>query len=226
MGKTLIRKLAFTIQLIKEGKIGLVWDALLRRFYSEEIALGFKRDLQINYRKPKTLMPVSIRRASVGDEQYFLDRRNDGLINKFETCYVAVNKEGIPCCRLWLIDASQNDALKLVWGNIFPKLKKEEVLIENVYTVPRFRGFGILPAVVDEVLKNGRELGARYALTFGELSNYNTSRAFAYAGFEPYILRRKKWFLFRKNISFDEIPEAVLKDYHKVVAAYKAKPLS
>ena len=219
------KKVAFTISLIHKGNRKEVWDAFLRRINSEEIAYGFKRDLNKKITKPRTLLMINTRVFQQGDEQYFLERKNDGLINEFQTCYVATTKEGIPCFHLWLIDFSQNKILKKIWGNTFPMLSKDEMLIENVYTVPKYRGMGIFPAVLNEIAEKSKILGANYNISFGETSNINMSRSFAYAGFEPYILRRKKWFLFRKSITFEEIPLELMEEYTRYTAAYRAKPL-
>lgn len=217
------RKLQFAISLLRSGNIVLVWEAFRRRLGSEEIAIGFRRDLEKEFAEPKSLMKISVRKAIPEDAKYFQDRRNDGLIERFETCYVALTKEGIPCSRLWLIDASQNELLKDTWNATFPELQPDEVLIENVYTVPKYRGFGILPLVVDKVVKAGRKSGIRYALTFGELKNTITSRSFAYAGFDPYILRRKRWTLFIRRISFENVPADILEQYEKDTALYRQK---
>lgn len=201
----------------------MVWEAFRRRLGSEEIAIGFRRDLDKVFAEPKSLMKITVRKAVPEDATYFQDRRNDGLIERFQTCYVALAKDGTPCSRLWLIDASQNELLQETWRGTFPELQPDEVLIENVYTVPKYRGFGILPLVVDQVVKAGKKSGIRYALTFGELKNTITSRSFTYAGFDPYILRRKKWRFFMRTISFEEIPADILKQYEAETAMYRQK---
>ena len=127
---------------------------------------------------------------------WFIDNPNNGLIHKFNTCYVGLTKEQIPCARVWLIDASENKKLKSIWGKRFPQLKKDEVLLENVFTVPKYRGMGIIPAFLYDVAETSKDLGAKYAITFGEVKNKNTSRSYNYAGFSPYIVRRVSYFLF------------------------------
>lgn len=217
------RKIKFALSLLLSGNIKLVWEAFRRRIGSEEIAIGFRRDLSKDFAQPKSLLKISVRPAVPEDAAFFQDKRNDGLIEQFETCYVAETKDGIPCSRLWLIDASQNQKLQATWEGIFPELNPDEALIENVFTVPKFRGFGILPLVVDQVVKAGKQSGVRYALTFGELTNINTSRSFAYAGFDPFILRRKKWTFFVRRVSFEKIPQDILEQYEKETALYRRK---
>ncbi|GBF20060.1 hypothetical protein C21_02231 [Arenibacter sp. NBRC 103722] len=220
------KKIAFAIRLINEGNLKNVWKAFVRRIKSEEVAYGFKRDLDVRFAKPKTLLKINVRVYQSGDEHFFKDRKNDGLINDFKTCYIGVTGEGIPCSHLWLIDASQNEKLKKAWGNTFPTLGKDELLVENVYTVPKYRGLGVFPTFLDQIVEKGMALGAKSIISFGEASNVNMSRSFTYAGFQPYVVRRKKWFLFCKSVKFEKLTEEEMKAFNKYTAAYRAKPLS
>jgi GNAT superfamily N-acetyltransferase len=219
------KKIFFAIDLIGSGKFKDVWQAFVRRIKSEEVAYGFKRDLNFKIVQPKTLLKIETRIYQPDDGRFFTERKNDGLINKFHTCYVGITKEGIPCCHLWLIDSSENLKLKNAWGKTFSALKKNEVLVENVYTVPKYRGMGIFPFLLDQMVDKSIDLGASYIISFGEASNINMSRSFVYAGFQPYIRRRKKWFLFIKSIKFEPISEEEMKDFNKYTKAYWAKPL-
>tara|TARA_R110000868_G_scaffold12514_1_gene59775 strand:+ start:1187 stop:1873 length:687 start_codon:yes stop_codon:yes gene_type:complete len=207
------KKIWYSINLIRDGKLKEVWQALTRRLYSEELAFGFKRDLSIKIHKPRSLAKVIIREGTSEDEKYFSEDSNDGRIKNFQTCYVAINYDKIPCFRTWLIDASQNEKLKKAWGNNFPQLKKDEILLEKVFTIPKYRGMGILPIALYEISEKGLKLGAKYAICFGAVMNKNTSCSFCFAGFEPYILRKVRWFLFIKFTSYQEIPVNLLTDY-------------
>lgn len=180
------------------------------------MAFGFKLDLEHGLKKRRALIPISTRLSQKGDEIYFLDNKTTGLIEKLNTCYVAINKEGIPCFRGWLIDSSQNGKLKQFWGNTFPTLAKDEMLIENVFTNPKFRGLGIFPSVLGQISEIARELGANYTISFGEISNKNTTRSMTYAGFKPYILRTVRWFLFIKWVRFGPIPDNLMQDYEEI----------
>src|SRR5688572_27546135 len=100
MNSKLKIKLAFAVKLIKNGNVKQVWKAFVRRIAYEQPAFGFKRDLSLEYAKPRSFTSVSIREFQKGDEVYFKERPNDGQINEFRTCYVAVTKEGIPCFHL------------------------------------------------------------------------------------------------------------------------------
>ncbi|MCX7546947.1 hypothetical protein OS188_03165 [Xanthomarina sp. F1114] len=217
MSSNLFSRIALLPQLIKDGKAKYLWTAFLNRLNSKEIAFGFKRDLSVPYKKPRTLKPITIREFKKEDEVFFVDNPNNGLINNFHTCYVGITKDEIPCARVWLIDSSQNKTLKNTWGERFPQLKADEVLLENVFTVPKYRGMGVIPAFLYDVAEKSRELGAKYAITFGEVKNINTSRSYDYAGFTPYIVRTVSYFLFIKSIKYEELSEEKMAFYNKSI---------
>src|SRR5690606_2418290 len=97
-----------TKSLIHQGDFDFFWQLFKKKIYSNEMAFGFKLDLEQGLKKRRALIPISTRLSQKGDEIYFLDNKTTGLIEKLNTCYVAINKEGIPCFRGWLIDSSQN----------------------------------------------------------------------------------------------------------------------
>ena len=217
MSSNLFSKLALLPRIIKDGRGKYLWTAVLNRLYSKEIAFGFKRDLSISYKKPRTLKPIAIREFQKNDAVFFVDNPSNGLINKFHTCYVGVTLDNTPCARVWLIDVSQNKMLNATWGKRFPELKPNEVLLENVFTVPKYRGMGVIPAFLYDVAEKSKDLGARYAITFGEVKNINTSRSYDYAGFSPYILRTVSYFLFIKTIKYEEITTGKMDFYNKSI---------
>ncbi|MFD2790564.1 hypothetical protein [Arenibacter sp. H213] len=205
------------MSLIAQGDYKFFWNIFVKKIYSVENALGFRLDLEHGLKARKALIPISIRESIESDNSNFLDNRTTGLIERLNTCYVAVNKDDVPCFRCWLIDSSQNQKLKSYWGYTFPTLSKDEMLIENVFTNPKFRGLGIFPAVLYQISDLGKKLGAKHTISFGEISNKNTTRSMAYAGFKPYTYRQVKWFLFRKRVTFSDIPDYLMKEYFQTI---------
>ena len=113
-----------TKSLIVQGDYKFFWQLFKKKIYSNEMAFGFKMDLEQGIKKRRALIPIITRPSQKGDNIYFEDNKTTGLIEKLETCYVATNKEGIPCFRGWLIDSSQNGKLRQFWGDRFPTLDK------------------------------------------------------------------------------------------------------
>jgi len=217
MSNKILKRIVFVQKLIREGKIKQIWKSISNRIKSEDIAYGLKRDLNKVHPKPRVLMDISIRLAKEGDTDYFsMDNSNNGLIDPIPDCYVAVTKEDIPCFRLWMIDSSQNSTLNEIWNDTFPELKKDEVLLESAFTIPKYRGLGLQPFAVYSISEKAKDFGNNYAITFTSLDNINSLRSLDYAGFEPFTLRKEKCFLFKKSVVFEDIPNDLLEYYDKI----------
>src|SRR5690606_10690871 len=105
-------RIEYIKKLIKEDQTKALWSPLERTLNSEEVCFVFKRDLNIEIKKPRSLVKVTTRVSQESDEAYFKENEKDGLMDQLETCYVAINKDEIPCFRVWLIDTSQNEKLQ------------------------------------------------------------------------------------------------------------------
>lgn len=224
MNHPFFNRIQYLFRLITKGKIHLVWKAFSTRIYNNWLSFGYKRDLNDPTEKPRTLLKLDIRVANDDDEKYFIENYKDGLINQFETCYVGITKNDDPCCRLWIIDDTQNDKLQSAWKDIFPTIKPNEVLFENLFTIPKYRGFGVMPYFMDELCNIAKENGADTAITFGAVNDLSTLRSYSYAGFKPYVVRRKKWFLFKRTVTFEPIPEDLMAYYEKNAMTGKRLP--
>lgn len=211
------KKIFFITDLLKNGEYLFVWNGIKKRIKSKNLAIGLKRDLSFEWEPPRSLIDLSIRRYQSDDSDYFiLDNSNHGLIEKnINSCYVATNKDGAPCFRQWLMDSSENPKINAFWGNSYPELKNDEALLESAYTIPKYRGFGIMPAATNLISEKGKEQGIKHIITFVPKNNINALRAIVYAGYQPYILRTENWFLFRKQVSFDEISSELLEFFNK-----------
>jgi len=71
----------------------------------------------------------------------------------FSNCYVLKNKNGQIACMLWMIYPSENENLRKYYKSDIFLLKQNEVLLENLFTLPKFRGFGFSPVLTSELLK-------------------------------------------------------------------------
>ncbi len=217
MDNIFFSRLKFYLNEFKKGKIKPFLKGLLKQIRHEKISLGFKLDLNKEQSIPKTLIKIDFRISQEGDEEFFNTYNpNNGLFNQLQTCYVATTKEGNLCFRCWLIDYSQNKKIKSFWKNTYPHLNEDEVLLENAITTPKFRGMGIHPNAMYQIAKKGKIFGAKFALSFVNLSNINSLKSFHYASFQPYNLRREKWLFFRKTVTFEEIPNEIIEYYNKV----------
>ncbi len=81
----------------------------------------------------------------------------------FHNCYVLRNKNKEITSMLWIVYPSENDKLTKYFNSDLFKLKENEVLLENVFTMPKFRGFGFSPAITTELLSLAKEQGYKNA---------------------------------------------------------------
>jgi hypothetical protein len=82
----------------------------------------------------------------------------------FKNCYVLKNKNGEITSMCWIIYPSENEKLRKYFKSELFVLQDNQVLLENVFTFPRFRGFGFSPAITTELLKIAKDEGYNSAL--------------------------------------------------------------
>lgn len=216
MSSHILSRVSFVIDQVKRGEIKSVLKGISSKIYSEHLSFGFKRDLNKECKIPRSLLKINIRPFKEEDADHFkMDTTNIELIKQIPTCYVAATKEDIPCIRLWLIDSSQNNKIMDFWGNTYPQLKDDEVLLESAFTIPKRRGLGLHSVIMFQIAEKSKEFGANYAISFTPIDNINSLRSFNYASFHPYIIRKEKCILFNKTVTYHEISEELMNHYIK-----------
>lgn len=204
-----------TISLLNQGKLSFILAGVRKRILSQNKAYGLKRDLTVAFKNPDALLPLSIRPFKKEDDQYFTsDNYNQGIIEaNFNTCFVACTKEGTPCYRQWLMGYDQNEKIQSFWNKSFPILGADEALLENAFTIPEFRGKRIMPAAMARIAEKGKDMGARYIITFVGIQNIPSLKGCKRCGFMPYVLRTESWFLFRKKVKFEPLDQTLHDDF-------------
>ena len=206
--------------LLIKGELKILLNGISKRFNSEVIALGFKNDLNEKTEIPKAQIELKIRLSKKSDTTHFVDDNyNLGLVEEnIKNLYVATTQDDLPCFRLWLMDSSQNEKIKRFFTGNFPTLNSNEALIESAFTLPAYRGKRIMPEVTTRLLKKETSIGIQYAICFININNTPSLRAYKRCGFKPYTLRQEKWFLFKKRVSFVDIPNDMLEKYHSLTS--------
>jgi len=215
MTKTVFR----IFDLIKKGELKFMINGILKRILSTNKAFGLKRDLNITFQNPEAQMIINVRPFVAKDNEHFvMDLQNDGLVDfDIPNCYVATTTEDIPCFRQWLIGPKQKKSIKEFWGEAFPVLQDDELLLEGGFTVPSYRRMGIMPSAIAKIVDRRPNLNMRWVITFVGIENIASLKGIARSGFEPYVLRTEKWFLFKRSVTFHEIPEHLMINYTKNV---------
>ncbi|MEX2364726.1 MAG: GNAT family protein [Balneolaceae bacterium] len=200
--------------------------------YSTSLSVGLRRDISTDFKDPEAKVPISIRELRSTDTGIILQhgefsktnpRLADYQKNLSESnlpqCFVAVSENDDPCYMQWLIGPEHNNKLSEIFGNAFPQLEKNEALLEAAFMSPSYRGKHIMPAAMSRISKQARNLeGISYVNTFVDIQNIPSLKGCKRAGFSPYLLRKDHWFLFRREISFSQLPKDILARYEAVTA--------
>jgi GNAT superfamily N-acetyltransferase len=210
--------------LIKKGELKFMIKGIVKRIYSTHQSFGLKRDIEVEVKQVDALINIDIRLFKAEDNAHFTaDLQNDGLIEKdIPNCYVATNTEDVPCYRHWLMGPKQNTKIQEFWGDAFPVLEEGEAIVESVFTVPEFRGHKIMPAVLTRIVKKAKDIDVRWLLIFVDIDNIPSLKGGNRSGFSPYTLRTEKWFLFKRSITFNEVPKSYMDAYFINVNASKS----
>jgi hypothetical protein len=209
------------LHLLRDFEIREVWEKSKRRIYSDSLSFGLKRDIAIPFEAPAAKIPIEVRPLEEKDipsllnvdspdisdeERKELVERRSFLEKGMQTCYVAVDVTGSPCYMQWLIGSSGNELLAKEYNGGFPRLAPDEALLENAFTPEKHRGYGIMPTAMARIAYKAKDINARYVITFVHHENIPSLKGCKRAGFSPYVLRRDRWFLFRRQLTFVPLP--------------------
>jgi GNAT superfamily N-acetyltransferase len=219
----MIRRIQSTAQLLKSGEWEDLWRASREHLHSESKAFGLRRDVSLPFPAPDATLPITVRPIRDGDvatlleagrEEMSGEAQRERLIRlrmieaKLPTCYVAVTEHDEPCYMQWLIGPSDNDQIQEIFGDRFPRLAPDEMLLEGAFTLEQWRGKKIMAAAMARIAEHAVDHGARWVITFVGSGNIPSLKGCKRAGFEPYVERTGTWRLFRHRSAFAPLTEA------------------
>src|SRR5437667_2153581 len=212
-----LMRLRDLVRLLITGHAGRVWRVVSHRLYSNCSSIGLRRDLTVPFPAPAAKLPIVVRPLISGDDLTFLDLTAPGLSDDqmferlgqrrilrsgLETCYVAVTPDGGPYFMEWLVLASANDRVRGFFGNLYPRLRADEALLEGAYTVEAVRGQGIMASAMTQMAARAAEAGVRWVITFVDETYPPAMKASVRAGFQPYVRRVETYRLLRRRVAF------------------------
>ena len=217
-----IDKLDAMFFLLSKGKCRLVFKIVKNWLYSNSVSIGMDLDLDQNLNIEPEKIHISIREFNQSDFAYFdnliktipVDRDTYLLYNRLnlmktdlKACYIGVTDDNTRCYIIWMINSDENDNLRKIFGNFFPLLKEDEILLEDVYVTKKFRGVSIYTNATSLVCEIAKKAGKHRAITFVDEKNASAIRASQKIGFKYYTHRFEKWRLLRRSVKFQEIPK-------------------
>jgi RimJ/RimL family protein N-acetyltransferase len=174
--------------------------------YARLTRYGLLRDLKHNFPAPGAKIPLAVRPLDEGDlsalfghvgaateraERLEVAWRHAFVEKGARGGFVAIDeRSNTPCYVQWLLCPRDNAFIKKIGG--FPPLAADEVLLENAYTPPAYRGLGVMSAAMARLAERARDdFGATKALFFAPTDNIASLKGSQRAGFHPYLLHRR-----------------------------------
>jgi GNAT superfamily N-acetyltransferase len=196
--------------------VSLTIREFVRRAYSNELFYGYYFDLPQGYKAPKIPFPLTIRKFERDDFPRFIGAcgsatRTDlkklielqiQLLEDIPTCYGGFTMEGNPCCMCWLVDYADRNRLRSFFKAGLPDLKPGEVLCENIYTHPDYRGHSLMAHLTFALFEIASGQGAKRALAYVRDENVNSHHGIKKIGWKPFMVKKVRWRAFRRSISF------------------------
>jgi hypothetical protein len=216
-------KVKTALFLLRRGCWGTLMQEIRKVVNSDEVCYGFRRDLAEPFEPPKPVISIQLRPFRNTDAAHLFDlsyacRQGGSAIMDclhdlafieagIPRCFVATTDEGSPCYIQWLISHTTNDRLESHFKGYMPPLARDEVVLEGAFIPFRYRGKKIMPFAMARVAEKGKDVAARFAMTYVQDSNLPSIKGVLQAGFSPYVrrvaIRRRS----RTEIKFELLTE-------------------
>jgi GNAT superfamily N-acetyltransferase len=218
----MLRHLRTTAQLLRAGEWRDVWQSARAFVSSDTQSFGLRRDVTVPFPAPDAAIPLTVRPLQPGDVSTLFGTGNRDLSGEalrertirqrmveanLATCYVAVTADGQPCYVQWLIGPRENEKIRAIFGDRFPPLAADEMLLEGAFTLEEWRGKGIMAAAMARIAERAVAEGARWVITFVGAGNIPSLKGCKKAGFTPYLERTDSVRFFRHRSRFAPVPD-------------------
>jgi RimJ/RimL family protein N-acetyltransferase len=210
------------VQLIRAGHWRDVVNAGRTFISSESQSFGLRRYVTNPFPIPAAKVPIHVRPISPAEAFWLLTESEETLSAdalkernirvrmaeaNLATCYVALTDGDEPTYIQWLMGASENAKIHEIFGERFPTLAADEMLLEGAFTFEAWRGKGIMACAMAQITDEAPKYGARSVITFVGDGNIASLKGCKRCGFEPYIRRTDTLRFFRHHARFSTLNE-------------------
>jgi len=158
---------------------------VLKNLYSKDYYFTLQKKLDDNQSSLKGRLPYNLTRISEDDLGYIgyilpsLDivNRKEIIVRLkfldagFKNCFVAKNAKDEIMYMQWLIDPSENSIIKNKYSRLFSELSSTQVMLENAFTFPKFRGFRLYSQITCDLMNKAREKGFKSCIVYVKSDN-------------------------------------------------------
>lgn len=211
-----LKKARYALILYNIGGLKVFLRQLGRQMYNRDVLCGFEKDLNEKVMPVSSKLEYSLRPATEEDMEEVLAKSiteskesAHELIKRkwfyeegFHDCYIARVAGTSELCHIqWLVSSEADDKAIQGFKNRLPWPKKDEVLIENIYTFEKYRGKGIMPSVTVKLCELARSKGFKRIITYVRQDNVASLRGMKKAGFKQFeeVPELKFLFFTRRN---------------------------
>ena len=103
--------------------------------------------------------------------------------NGFDNCYIFLINGQIAYLQ-WLIYPSENTIIDKYYKKNYYPLRKNQIMIENAFTFPNFRGRGLFPFVTQSLLQIAKDQGYKSVVSYIKKNNIISLNEFIKMGFK------------------------------------------
>ena len=228
------------VQLIRAGAWRDLWSVIQSYWSSETEIIGLRRDIAVPFTAPQAAIPIHVRPLRESDVPKLFAANGEALSGEalrqrsirqrmatsgLNSCYVAATDNDEPCYVQWLIGSVDNERIHSFFGDRFPRLKSDEMLLEGAFTREAWRGKGVMAAAMARIAEKAADHDARWVITFVASDNIPSLKGCKKSGFDPYIGRTDRWRFFRLESIFGAIPAPAARPHsieHPVLPAVPA----
>lgn len=206
------RVLRYAWLTLQKAGPGVFLYQLGRQLYSHTIFLGLEKRLDESIPGKPSAYEYTLTPASPEDVDEFFQKmayetkksryqvleRRWFYESGFHNCYVARASDTNELCHIrWLVTSQDEKVRAEAFGSRLPKLKEDEVLSENVYTLEKYRGKGIQISVGLQVAEIARKQGFRRLITYVAEDNIASLRGSKRVGYQAFEMVSQRHILFR-----------------------------
>jgi len=204
---------------LKDGHLHILFEELRLRLWSTVKWYGFERDMSVALESRAPRIQVRIRElrkddisvllnlADAKDEKAVKDRfiRLSMVRAEIPTCYVAVTSDGVPCHMQWMISSDSNNRVRRFTRDGLPAIEVNDVLLENAFTLERYRRQGIEIEMLRYLFQMAREKGVKRAILFVSDQNLVSLKLVSKLGFTPFCFKTGRRRLFLRHFTFEQV---------------------
>lgn len=171
------------------------------RFSSTHVSYGLSCDLGRMPRGPACKFGLRLRPLVQGDvpqlfddwartnEPVLVDERLELIAAGVGRTFVAVDPADRPCFMIWMATSGENERLRAVFGDGYPRLQPGEAVLDGMFVPKGFEGKNIVPSAIREVAAFARTAGLHRLIVFSYHSRPAALFALRQAGFLPYCVK-------------------------------------